>query len=420
MRLTVFLAVLFILGLSSCATSLSRKTTKFEKIHHGFTGIALLDAETGKNIYQYNAHKSFTPASNTKILSLYSAIKFLEDSIITFRYRKAKDSLIFSATGDPGLLDSEVSSSTSLQFLRNSKDSIYYQKANWKQKMYGAGWSWDDFEYAFSPQISAIPVYGNTASFTMENKDLKVSPEIFSNYTRTINSETLEKLKGTNEFRIPQKLQKNDTLRIPFETSEELSIRIIEEEIGRTIKIIPPGPKACHNIKSVASDSVYKQMMHTSDNLIAEQVLIMISEKMTDTMSTKISIDHAKNNIFKGLPDEFQWADGSGLSRYNMNTPANLAIILKVLLDEKGKAWVSTIFPTAGKHGTLANLLTDEEAFVFAKSGSLKNNYSLSGYLKTNSDRLLTFSIMNSNHMSSAKEIKAEVSKLLIHIRNNY
>ena len=101
-------------------------------------------------------------------------------------------------------------------------------------------------------------------------------------------------------------------------------------------------------------------MMHTSNNLIAEQLLIMISEKMTDTMSTEIAIDHARNNLFKGLPDEFQWVDGSGLSRYNMNTPANLATILKRLLDEKGEAWVSTIFPTAGKHGTLANLLTDE------------------------------------------------------------
>ncbi|WP_405200513.1 D-alanyl-D-alanine carboxypeptidase [Christiangramia sp. LLG6405-1] len=420
MRLKFLIAFLSILGLSSCATGLSRKTTEFEKIHHGFTGIALLDGETGKNIYRYNAHKSFTPASNTKILSLYSAIKFLEDSIITFRYRETEDSLIFSATGDPGLLDSEVSSNSPLQLLRNSEDSIYYQKANWKQEIYGAGWSWDDFKYAFSPQISAIPVYGNAVIFTMVNEHLKVSPGIFTSYTQTINSEKLEKLKGTNQFRVPQKLQKNDTLRIPFETSEELSIRIIEEEIGRTIKIIPPGPKANHIIKSTASDSLYKQMMHTSDNLIAEQLLIMISEKITDTLSTEIAIDHARNKILKGLPDEFQWVDGSGLSRYNMNTPANLASILKRLLDEKGEAWVSTIFPTAGKHGTLANLLTDEKAFVFAKSGSLKNNYSLSGYLRTNSDRLLIFSIMNSNHMSSAKDIKAEVSKLLIHIRNNY
>jgi len=133
MRLKVFLAVLSILGLSSCASGLLRKTTEFEKIHHGFTGIILLDAESGKNIYQYNAHKSFTPASNNKILSLYSAIKSLEDSIITFRYRETEDSLIFSATGDPGLLDPEVSSNITLQFLRNSKDSIYYQKANWNK-----------------------------------------------------------------------------------------------------------------------------------------------------------------------------------------------------------------------------------------------------------------------------------------------
>jgi D-alanyl-D-alanine carboxypeptidase/D-alanyl-D-alanine-endopeptidase (penicillin-binding protein 4) len=420
MRLKVFIVVLSILGLSSCATGLSRKTTEFEKIHHGFTGIVILDAETGKSIYRYNAHKSFTPASNTKILSLYSAVKFLEDSIITFRYRKAKDSLIFSATGDPGLLVPEVSYNTSLQFLRNSQDSIYYQKAKWKQEVYGAGWSWDDFEYAFSPQISAIPIYGNTVSFTMVNKHLKVSPKIFTKYTQTNNSETLQKLRGMNQFRVPLNLQKNDTLRIPFETSEELSIRILEQEIGRTIKTIPPGPKASHIIKSVASDSLYKQMMHTSDNLIAEQLLIMISEKITDTMSTEIAINHARNKFFKELPDEFQWVDGSGLSRYNMNTPANLATILKRLLDEKGEARVSTIFPTAGKHGTLANLLTDEKAFVFAKSGSLKNNYSLSGYLRTNSNRLLIFSIMTSNHMSSAKEIKAEVSEILIHIRNNY
>lgn len=421
MRLKIFTAILFALGLiCSCAPGLSRKTEAFEKDHHGFTGMILLDAESGKELFQYNAHKAFTPASNTKILSLYAAIHFLDDSIHTFRYRNSKDSLIFSATGDPGLLNAEFSSSAALEFLRNSRDSIYYQKANWKQAAYGAGWSWDDFKYAFSPQISAIPVYGNIVSLSQSNEGLLISPGIFQDSIMYCDVNRLEKLEGRNQFMIPRNIQKQDTFRVPFKTSEELSIQILEQETGRSITMIPPGEKASETIKSIASDSLYKQMMHQSDNLIAEQLLIMISEKLTDTMSTRSAIDQTRKKLLNDLPDEFQWADGSGLSRYNMNSPANLANILQCIWNKKKETWIATIFPTAGKDGTLADILTDEDAFVFAKSGTLKNNYSLSGYLKTNSDRLLIFSIMNSNHLGSPKQIKTEISKLLIHIRNRY
>lgn len=184
--------------------------------------------------------------------------------------------------------------------------------------------------------------------------------------------------------------------------------------------IISTNHKLNQGVKGVAADSLYKKMMHQSDNLIAEQLLIMSAMKLSDTMDNRIAIKYAQKTIFKSLPDVYQWVDGSGLSRYNQNTPYNMALILQQLFKVKGIDWVTGIFPTAGKHGTLANLQIEEPVIVYAKSGSLKNNYSLSGYLKTRKNRLIIFSIMNSNHMLSGSEIRSAVSKVVQSIGNRY
>ena len=49
--------------------------------HDQFTGFSLYDIEANDFLINHNADKRFTPASNTKILTMYSVLKTFNDSI---------------------------------------------------------------------------------------------------------------------------------------------------------------------------------------------------------------------------------------------------------------------------------------------------------------------------------------------------
>ncbi len=69
-----------------------------------FTGFYLYDPILKEEIYNYNGNKFFTPASNTKIFTLYTAMKMLGDSIPAFKYQLIGDELHIEGTGDPTFL----------------------------------------------------------------------------------------------------------------------------------------------------------------------------------------------------------------------------------------------------------------------------------------------------------------------------
>jgi D-alanyl-D-alanine carboxypeptidase/D-alanyl-D-alanine-endopeptidase (penicillin-binding protein 4) len=52
---------------------LTENVENSEVFQRGFTGFALFDPEERQLLYQYQADKYFTPASNTKILTFYAA-----------------------------------------------------------------------------------------------------------------------------------------------------------------------------------------------------------------------------------------------------------------------------------------------------------------------------------------------------------
>lgn len=65
-------------------------------------------------------------------------------------------------------------------------------------------------------------------------------------------------------------------------------------------------------------------------------------------------------------------------------------------------------------------MLKDKPAFIFGKTGSLANNYCLSGYLVTKKNHLLIFSSMNANFVSGTKPIRDNLAKTLLYIYEHY
>ncbi len=84
-----FYALIISIGISGCAfDSHQIKTYRISKIlkkstinQDHFTGFALYDQGKKKMICQENADKYFTPASNIKLFTFYTALQMLGDSI---------------------------------------------------------------------------------------------------------------------------------------------------------------------------------------------------------------------------------------------------------------------------------------------------------------------------------------------------
>src|SRR5690625_6850129 len=117
-------------------------------------------------------------------------------------------------------------------------------------------------------------------------------------------------------------------------------------------------------------------------------------------MSTDRAIQYVKSIHLKGMPDAPVWVDGSRLSRYNLFSPRNMVFVLDKLYEEFPRERLFNLFAVGGRTGTLKNNYGGRTPYIYAKSGTLSNNYTLSGYLITISANTLIFSIISQEHPS--------------------
>lgn len=408
-------------------SAVQRELTTSEVFEHGFTGLAVYDPAKKKMIFEYNSGKNFIPASNTKLLTFYTGLKILGDSVPGIKYTIQNDSLIFTGTGDPSLLNQDLPPSGVFDFLKNRQEKLFYLPSASTEKVFGPGWAWDDYNDYYSAERSAFPIMGNTVRFSFKKgaQNPEVSPGIFSDslVPSVVTSEytRVKRDPDKNIFRYTYKNKEDEIQQqVPFKTSVENSIRILEDTLEKKIQLLKPDPtiKLERTLYSIPTDSLYKRMLQESDNFIAEQVLLMAANEIADTLQAKIAIKYMKENYLEDLPDEPQWVDGSGLSRYNLISPRSMVKLLGKIKNDVAYPKLFELLPAGGKSGTLKNQFQGEAPFIFAKTGSLSNNYSLSGYFITKKGEILIFSFMNSNFTVPSARLKQEIEEVLHFIRN--
>ena len=424
--------------LSACSTQqqitkkASRSFIKDPELQDAHVGILIQDAGNSSSQYSYQSNKLFTPASNLKILSCYAAMKYLPVQLPAAIITDIDTAVVITPTGDPTFLHADFQQHPFFETLRSIKKTLYITDNNWYSPALGPGWSWDDYNYHYMAERSAFPIYGNLIKWFQE-KSRKENPShpgdttdlfIYSipdvswpvNFGRPGKKFIVQRNIHQNSFTLFEGDQHSAATSIPYITNGiETTLELLKDSLHKAI--IKADEGILSNIKgrkkdtiySQPTDSVLKKMMYRSDNFYADQTLQMISQLTLQKMDETTIIKHLLANDLSGMSTNLTWVDGSGLSRYNQFSPSDMVYVLNKLKTEFPWERVTTIFPTVDN----GNKSSSQSNIIYAKSGSMRGIYCLSGYVFSKKKKWLIFSIMINNHASTASEMRRKVVGVL-------
>ncbi|MEQ8476945.1 D-alanyl-D-alanine carboxypeptidase [Fulvivirga sp.] len=419
-------AILFLTLCSCGATKFYKEMDAMEQEFGHHAGLLVVDAETGKTLISHNADKHFIPASNTKILTLFSSLKVIGERVPALYYFEQGDSLIFWGSGDPSLFYEELPESPAYEFLKSSKKDIYFSDANFSGSHYGNGWAWDDYDYSYAVERSSLPQYGNylKASKPETSIYLSVEPKFFKQYFwmgDSAQESGISRLYENNAFVYTPAINKALDRNVPVKSNPLITVGLLSDTLNRTVRYVNlPLPASYKTLEGLPADSLYKVMMQASDNFIAEQLMLTIAGIVSDSLDTDIGIDYIKETYFNSIPDMPKWVDGSGLSRYNLITPRSIVWLWQQILTMKSREELFPLLATGGVSGTIKNYYKSDPPYIYGKTGTLSNNHCLSGYLITNKGKMLIFSFINNNYPTSSTPIKKRMEQILWGIHQKY
>ena len=431
----------FCVFLTACSASRhmgwqSRNVIVNDSVFSGaHVGICLYDAAAQRYLYNYQGNKFFVPASNTKIMTCYAAMKNLGDSLPGIQYIESDTAIYLLPAGDPTLLYPGYASQPVISWLKKTRKPIYITNANWKDEALGAGWSWDDYNEDYMPERSALPLYGNTIEWVQDSladgtAAIYSVPEVPWKVVFSADSSRqgfyVKRDRADNIYQVTEGREKHREQVVPFSTEGiQAAIRLLADTLGRAVNyyegrtIWQISGQRWHTIYSQPLDSLLKPMMHRSDNFFAEQSLLMIGNKLTGHMNSQDAVAALLHGDLAGLPQPPVWADGSGLSRFNLFTPMDFVTVLNKMQHEFGMERVKRIFATGGQ-GTLLHYYKKDSGTIFAKTGSLAGVLALSGFLYTRNNKLLIFSVLVNNHHGSSAAIRRRIESFLEEAREKY
>lgn len=168
-------------------------------------------------------------------------------------------------------------------------------------------------------------------------------------------------------------------------------------------------------------DQALLPMMKDSDNHVAESMFYQIGAHLGIGPATRKSCARPILHLIEQLgfdPDEYEIADGSGLSLYNYLSPELLVGFLRHAYSDTGIfRHLHPSLPVAGTDGTLRRRMQGTGAAdnVCAKTGTVTGVSALAGYCTAANGHRLAFSIMNQgqNRAATARAFQDRICRAL-------
>lgn len=420
-----------------------------QALPHATVGIMVTDAHSGQILYERNANKLLSPASNTKLFTAAAALYYLgpNDRYLT-TLSKEHNNYYLTFSGSPSLTSVNLKQILSHLPSRIS-GNIVLDTTLFSPPYYAGGASYDDLGWYYNAPSTAVMLDGNAVAYDVITaptlgKPIQMKPQGPNEALKLINDVlTVNKEQERTHCALNIDIQPNNTLRlygclsadesprkmqfaIPNPTLYAMQIiknTLKERNIRLSGKIIegktPAKTKRLVTFQSDPLVNLVTHMLEESDNLYADSLTKRLANLLTGQGTykqgsyaiKKILSDHSHIKM-----QQLELAEGAG-TRYNLVTPEQLVIFLTDLFEDKQ---MRTIFfnalPHMGSTGTLKDRLknTDLVNRVLAKTGSMHDISALSGYLVMPSGKILIFSIIsNGVNGRPANKAKALEDKIL-------
>ncbi len=378
--------------------------------------------------------------------------------------------------GAPDLISVRQGSAASLaQFadqlyqsgVRHVRGGIIGDESYFRGELFGLGWQWNDLQWYFGAEPSALTVDENSFEVTIApgNKtgnaaSVAVSRDAgfvhLTNSTMTVVRETTNTIginRGltNNELKVwgdfPVRGRSYSAFLSVHNPALWAATLFKQALIARGIKVdgevrsrdfrLPEkekfDPQKAFEIASQDSATlgeIARKTNKESNNLFAELILRTLGkergasapdpdarknrERGDDEAGTAVVRSWLARN---GIPtDSLEILDGSGLSRLDLVTPEATARLLVAVAKTNSATTFHDSLPIAGRDGTLGSRLQRGAGRIFAKTGAISYVHSLSGYAVADNGEVLVFSIFCNDATTRNNPVRLidEIASLLI------
>jgi D-alanyl-D-alanine carboxypeptidase/D-alanyl-D-alanine-endopeptidase (penicillin-binding protein 4) len=429
-------------------------------------GVKVMSLDSGAVLYKHHADRLMSPASNTKLFVGALALERLgpdyriKTPIYCTRFPdkngKLKGSLIICGRGDPswrlgaGQTSFWDAFTPFVQALNNTgvrrvTGDLIVDATYFHGPPHGSSWAVEDVQAPRGAEISAITLMDNCAELRVSPGPFAGAPGLLQWITpsmplKLVSHTTTAPKGGTvtlTTYRVPGEDTigvfgiippgTNVTLRIPVPNPTAWFASALKEALAqRGIQIEGQVRTACWpqasllpkdaawlaDVSSPPLSEMVKAFMKVSQNLEADLVFAHLGESTRganspeDQTSEQLAVV-ALDGYLRGeqLPAEEVLVDeGSGLSRNNLTTANAMLALLEHMSRQSTAEDFYNALPLAGVDGTLRRRMqgTAAEANARAKTGSLRSDIALSGYVTSAAGEKLAFSLLLNRHVSSA------------------
>jgi D-alanyl-D-alanine carboxypeptidase/D-alanyl-D-alanine-endopeptidase (penicillin-binding protein 4) len=432
---------------------------------HAHWGVVVRSLESGRTLYERNAEKLFMPASNMKLVTGAVALEVLGPD---YRWRTdvgaagrisggvLHGDLVVRGSGDPSISGRFAPGGDVRNLFRTWADSL---RAHGVQRISGAivgvdtafttqplgyGWSWSDLDYYYSAGVTALLLNEGNIRLRVYPAKQVGSPGIVvlepaTQYVRVVNETrtvaagerasldyALEPV-GTGlvvRGQVPMDGALTDSAAV--REPSRYFVSVLREAL-REAGIAVDGPAVVLGDRGEGEDpaagrflplfthhspplaEILPALEKPSQNQIAEAMLKTLGRAKGGSGTARAGaavVDSALTAWGIETGNRLIVRDGSGLSRYNYIAPGLLADLLTHMAKSPNFDVWHAALPIAGVDGTLRSRMrgTALADNVHAKTGTIANTRSLSGYVTTASGERLVFSMLVNNSALAARD----------------
>ncbi len=356
-------------------------------------------------------------------------------------------------TGDPLQAIEALAEQVCARGVRRIDGDIVGDDTAYTWAPYPEGWAAGDGVWDYGAPVSALAVNDNAVTVALRaaargTPVLSLSPalEFFTVDNRVRagpgleNKVYVERLPGSRQLRIWGTMSSDPpsttTLLLAIDDPALYAARALADALGR--RGISIGGRAVARHRFANQDEppsgasgvelarrtspplveVLRVIDKVSQNLHAEMVLREVARVRKGTGSREAGLDEVRAFLTEvGIEDtEYNFEDGSGLSRLGLVTPGAVCRLLRYMYASPHReAWIS-LLPLGGEDGTLSTRFNGNRdgRRIHAKTGSLTHVAALSGYAESKTRGMVAFAILANNFNAPGSEIRAVIDRIAL------